>query len=84
MGSLTRKARIKNSESLDVRGGDIVSKIIDRELCERESIISEINSGREAVRVYISIYNLAAIRSGWYPHRIMRAAVGISVDSNAI
>lgn len=42
------------------------------------------SSGREAVKVYISIYNLAAIRSGWYPHRIISAAVGISVDSKAI
>lgn len=41
-------------------------------------------SGRDAETVYNIKYILAWIRSGWYPHNIIRSIVGIKDASNAI
>jgi hypothetical protein len=42
------------------------------------------SNGSEAVTVYIIRYILAWSRSGWYPHSMISAIVGISDASNAI
>lgn len=42
------------------------------------------NIGTEAMTVYIIMYILACIRSGWYPHIIIISIVGIKEASNAI
>ena len=40
------------------------------------------NRGRDAVTVYMIKYILACVRSGWYPHNMIRSIVGIREASN--
>lgn len=87
MGSLTRNPMIVINQKIELSEknlGNLNSDAIDIKLWfeNRRSEQNIINIGSDAVTVYNIRYILAWSRSGWYPHIIIIAIVGISDASN--
>jgi len=89
IGSFTKKPIKVINQNIDLiekKWGKVNSDDIDINRWFEYKYIEQnmINIGSEAVIVYNIRYKLAWRRSGWYPHVIIIAIVGISEASNQI
>lgn len=88
IGSLAENARIRRRHPINVLSsllgrisfGEHIFRLFD----EKYSFEIINSNGSDATTVYSIRYILACIRSGWYPHSIIRAIVGIKEASNQI
>lgn len=74
--------KMENILLLVLKFNVIINIFVDRDHEWRSINMRSI--GNDAAIVYIIIYILACMRSGWYPHSIIIIIVGISDASNII